>query len=72
MADAALKRKTSRAKWGTVRVDDAADIIGIPKTQARHYARWRDLGVACCDRSSTFMAKMLLCLFDACYVKRYE
>ena len=38
IADTALKRKTSRAKWGTVRVDDAADVIGVPKTQARRDA----------------------------------
>lgn len=44
MADAALKRKTARAKWGTVRVDDAADVTNVPKTQARHNMHRRGLG----------------------------
>ncbi|CAM9160756.1 unnamed protein product [Laminaria digitata] len=58
MADAALKLKTSRAKWGTVRVDDAADVIDVPKTQiARMLSGMSDAGLIVLGKSGKIRAR---------------
>lgn len=39
LVDTALKKKRKNAKWATLRVDETAEALDVPKQQVKHVVR---------------------------------